>query len=299
MVVFANVLQPLIDVAHSILLFFHDQLGFGWGAAIIGLTVVVRVLILPLTFKGVRSMQAMQALQPEMKKIQTRYRDDRERMNKEMIRFYQENEVNPLASCMPLLLQLPAFISLFYLLRSSQFKADIQGEESFLFIPNLAQPMTEVPGVLVVLLILYVSSQLAAGLVTAVTADRKQRILLLALPFMIVPVVIFGQFEFGLMVYWITTNVWTVGQQFAVKKLLPTPQPLDREPDAEKEAVGGRRAAQGKPAASAALAGGAGAGSGNGRAAKGSAGGVGDGRPAKAPPRSPRKKKRKRSGRRR
>src|SRR5690242_20213031 len=130
MFVLANVLQPLIDVNESILKFFHDTLGFGWGPAIIGLTCVIRLAILPLTFRQVRSMQALQRLQPEMKKIQERYKDDKQRMQQELMKFYQEHGVNPLASCLPLLLQLPFFLSLFYLLRSSTFKEDIKGEES-------------------------------------------------------------------------------------------------------------------------------------------------------------------------
>ena len=113
----ANVLQPLIDVAESIMRFFHDTVGFGWGLSIIALTVVVRLAILPLTFKQVQSMQALQRLQPEMKKIQERYKDDRQRMNQEMMKLYQEHKVNPLGSCLPLLLQLPFFLALFYMLR--------------------------------------------------------------------------------------------------------------------------------------------------------------------------------------
>src|SRR5687768_10366956 len=126
----ANVLQPLIDVAHEILKFWHDSVGLSWGGAIIGLTVVVRAAILPLTFRQVRSMQALQRLAPEMKRIQERYKDDKQRQQQEMMKFYQEHGVNPLGSCLPLVLQLPFFFSLFYLLRSSTFKADIQGEES-------------------------------------------------------------------------------------------------------------------------------------------------------------------------
>ena len=98
-----------------------------WGWSIILLTFTVRIAILPLTFKGVKSMQRLQTLQPEIKKIQERYKDDRQRMNQEVMAFYQREKVNPLGSCLPLLLQIPFFISLFYLLRSDEFKADIAG----------------------------------------------------------------------------------------------------------------------------------------------------------------------------
>ena len=108
----ANVLQPLIDVCQAILEFWHDLIGGSWGWSIILLTFTVRLAILPLTFKGVKSMQRLQTLQPEIKKIQARYKDDRQRMNQEVMAFYQREKVNPLGSCLPLVLQIPFFISL-------------------------------------------------------------------------------------------------------------------------------------------------------------------------------------------
>src|ERR671936_272890 len=104
----ANVLQPLIDACQAVLEFWHDLIGDfdgSWGVSIILLTFTVRLAILPLTFKGVKSMQRLQQLQPEIKQIQQRYKDDRQRMNQEVMRFYQENQVNPLGSCLPLVLQ--------------------------------------------------------------------------------------------------------------------------------------------------------------------------------------------------
>src|ERR687898_1638783 len=148
----ANVLQPLIDACQWVLRFWHDLIGDfegSWGVSIILLTFTVRIFILPLTFKGVKSMQRLQSLQPEIKRIQARYKDDKQRMNQEVMAFYQREKVNPLGSCMPLLLQLPFFISLFYLLRSSEFKADIEGNASFFFIEDLAAKATG--GVLVTL----------------------------------------------------------------------------------------------------------------------------------------------------
>src|SRR3954465_3934760 len=113
----ANVLQPLIDVFESILKFFHDSVGFSWGWSIIALTIVVRAALVPLTVKQFKSMQALQKLQPEIKKLQAKYKDDKQRLNQEMMKFYQENKVNPLGSCLPLIAQMPVFISLFYMLR--------------------------------------------------------------------------------------------------------------------------------------------------------------------------------------
>src|ERR671922_2184360 len=134
-----SIIQPLVDACEAVLTFWHDLIGNfdgSWGVAIILLTFTVRIAILPLTFKGVKSMQRLQQLQPEIKQIQERYKGDRQRMNQEVMAFYQREKVNPLGSCLPLALQIPFFISLFYLLRSSSFKEDIAGNESFLFIPN-------------------------------------------------------------------------------------------------------------------------------------------------------------------
>ena len=295
--VLANILQPLIDVADVILRFCHDTVGLGWGRSIVMLTVVVRIAILPLTYKGVRGMQNMQRLAPEMKKLQERYKDDKQRLNEEMMKFYQEHGFNPAASCLPLLLQIPFFISLFYLLRDDKFERDIRGEESFLFIDNLAEPETGL--VLVVLMLLYVGTQLAASLVTAVSADRNQRLLVLVLPLIFVPILI--SFESGLIVYWITTNVWTFGQQLAVKKFLPAPEPL-AVGDGDGKGSSGARTATAKPA-TAVADGDEGRNRRSLLAAVGASGGeetggdVGDGA-RRAPPPSPRKKK-KRSGRRR
>src|SRR5215218_4534438 len=190
----ANVLQPLIDGCQWILEFWHDlidendNLNGSWGIAIIFMTFTVRLAILPLTFKGVKSMQRLQVLQPKIKEIQERYKDDRQRMNQEVMAFYQREKVNPLSSCMPLLLQVPFFIALFSLLRSSTFKDDIASNPGFLFIDNLAVKATG--ATLVTLIVLYVGTQLIASLITAISADPNQRRIMLALPFVFVVFII-------------------------------------------------------------------------------------------------------------
>src|SRR5919198_5821673 len=131
-----GILKPLVDACEAVLTFWHDLIGGSWGWAIILLTFTVRLAILPLTFKGVKSMQRLQQLQPEIKQIQERYKGDRQRMNQEVMRFYQEQKVNPLGSCLPLALQIPFFIALFSLLRSHSFREDIAGNHSFLFIDD-------------------------------------------------------------------------------------------------------------------------------------------------------------------
>src|SRR4051812_44361737 len=117
MVFASNIFQPLIDFFESILRFFHDTVGFGWGMSIIALTLLVRAALLPLTLKQFKSMQSLAAHQPELKRLQEKYKGDKERLNQEMMKFYKENKINPLASCLPMVAQLPVFISLFYMLR--------------------------------------------------------------------------------------------------------------------------------------------------------------------------------------
>jgi YidC/Oxa1 family membrane protein insertase len=294
-----DILSPLIDACHWVLEFWHDLIGDfegSWGVAIILLTFTVRIVILPLTFKGVKSMQRLQVLQPEIKKIQERYKDDRQRMNQEIMQFYQREKVNPLGSCMPLLLQIPFFIALFYLLRSDEFQEDIEGNEGFLAIEDLADTVSD-PVLLVSLIVLYVGTQLAASAVTAISADPMQRRIMFALPFVFVIFII--NFEAGLIVYWITTNVWTIGQQLLVRKLYPKPVIAGAGSDDAAEAA---KPARGKPPspkpAEAAAVADDGSSSKRGGKEPAKASGAGNGGPTKAPPPSPRKRK-KRSGRRR
>jgi YidC/Oxa1 family membrane protein insertase len=285
-----DILSPLIDACQWILEFWHDLFGGSWGWSIILLTFTVRIAILPLTFKGVKSMQRLQTLQPEIKKIQERYKDDRQRMNQEVMAFYQREKVNPLGSCLPLVLQIPFFISLFYLLRSDEFKADIAGNAAFGPINNLAEKVTfsDQPVLLITLIVLYVGTQLAASAVTAFSADPTQRRIMFALPFVFVVFIL--NFQAGLIVYWITTNVWTIGQQLAVKKLYPKPAAATGGDEGD-----GGKPARGKPPGPQPSPGPA---AGDGGGSKGDGGTGGNGAAVKAPPRSPRKKK-KRSGRRR
>ncbi len=218
----ASIVQPLEDGAEAILLFLHDDVGFGWGMAIVGMTVIVRLAILPLTIRQIKAMNVMRELQPQVKEIQQKYKDDRQRMNQEMMRFYKENKVNPLSSCLPLLLQLPVFFALFELLRSAEFASKIAASppEGWLFIDNLAEKPHGAE--LVILLALYVGSQMAATLVMTVSADKTQQRIMLLLP--IAFAVIIPSFPAGLIVYWITTNFWTFGQQVVVRKIAPPPQ---------------------------------------------------------------------------
>jgi YidC/Oxa1 family membrane protein insertase len=219
------VLRPLVTVANGIVTFFHDNVGLSWGLAIVALTIVTRLAILPLSLKQIRSMRSLQALQPELKAIQARYKDDKQRQQREMMDFYKRNEINPLASCWPLLLQLPIFIALFYLLRGDEFTTEIHGA-GWLGIQNLSDPATG--ATLIILLILYVATMVGSTSIMAASAEGPQRMLMFALPVIFVPFII--NFPAGLVVYWITTNCWTMGQQAVVKKLIPAPaKPTEEE----------------------------------------------------------------------
>jgi YidC/Oxa1 family membrane protein insertase len=315
--VFANILQPLIDFFEAFLKFFHDTVGLGWGTSIVALTVLVRAALLPLTLKQFKSMQAMGRLQPEIKALQTKYKGDRERLNQEMMKFYRENKVNPLASCLPIVAQLPVFLGLFYMLKKD-LRYDICPEinpitnpnpvpcgasdaSGFLFIPDLTDKATG--GVLIALIILYVGTQLVSSVMSTVSMDRNQRLLMLGLPFFFVAFI--WQFPAGLLLYWITTNTWTIVQQTIVKKRLGPMRPPS--PDQEPQGIFGlgsllspKPAADRVPATvGAGASGGGGGGRGGARAASAAAGTPEPkGRPSGPPPASPRKKK-KRSGRRR
>ena len=293
----ANILQPLIDVFEKVLVFFHDTVGFGWGFSIVALTITVRAILLPLTLKQVKSMQGLQRIAPQLKELQGKYKEDRQRLSQETMKLYQEHKVNPFASCLPLLAQLPVFISLFYLLQDDLRKEICPGRQptggadsvpcgetpasNFLFIPDITDNATG--AVLVTLIVLYVGTQLASSLLMSVSADKNQRMIFLALPFVFIPFVI--NFPAGLLVYWITTNLWTIVQQFIVRRTVGVVKPPDKDDAMAAAASGG---SGGSVSAGKA-----------GKAPKGDGGnGASPARRTSAPPPSSRKKK-KRSGRRR
>jgi YidC/Oxa1 family membrane protein insertase len=240
-------LQWLITVFDAIMVFFHDHVIASWGLSIIFLTIVVRAALIPLTLKQYHSMQALQKLQPQIKELQAKYKGDKQRLNQEMMKFYQENKVNPLASCLPLAAQLPVFISLFYMLRHD-LRQDICGQTAqpcgvvdpgsakFLFIPDLTNKATG--AVLVTLLILYAGSQLLSGLMMmSQNPDKSQRTMMLILPLVFVPIVI--GFPAGVVLYWITTNLWTILQQYIVRRRLGPMRPAVQPAAAEAAGGGG------------------------------------------------------------
>ena len=228
MLTLANILQPLIDVAEGVILFLHEDVGLSWGLAIVGLTFITRILILPLSVKQISSMRHLQQHAPELKALQERYKNDKERLQREMMAFYRENKINPLASCWPLLLQLPVFLSLFYLLQGDEFKNDVNEDPpvGFLFVENLTEKAGGAE--LVILILLFIGTQMGASLVmSSRIQDRNQRLIMFGLPLIFAPFV--ATFPAGLAVYWITTNIWTLGQQWVVHTFFPPPEPKKPE----------------------------------------------------------------------
>jgi YidC/Oxa1 family membrane protein insertase len=333
MPILANVIQdafsPLISLFESIMVFIHAHLvGGSWGLAIVGLTILIRAVLVPLTYRQLKGMQEMQRLSPQIAALKEKYKDDKQRQQQEIMAFYRENKINPLASCLPLLLQLPVFVSLFYMLRTD-LKKHICGPQllahyntlslhaktgfggtgkmiatighvpskyvektncqsvdphsaKFLFLPDITNKATGVA--LIVLIVLYVGSQVASTLVATASADPNQRRLMLLLP--LVFVIILYRYPAGLLVYWITTNIWTIGQQYLIKRHMGPPA-AQVEPDVSSNGKKSLLSSL-KPALA-----------GAGVAGSGAASSASESKPAATPPpRSPRKKK-KRSGRRR
>ncbi len=223
-----GIFSPLINAFEGAIAFFHDTLGFGWGMSIVCFTFVLRLLILPLSIRGIQKMRAMQAIQPYMKQIQEGFPDDKERQQREMMKLFKEHNVNPFASCGPLLLQMPFFILMLSTLRSSSFKADVTGH-GWLFIDDLvSKPSDNVETV--VLTALFVITMLGASAVQASRVkdmQTAQKFLMFGLPLIFAASV--PRFPTGLALYWVTSNVWTIGQQILVARIAPIPEPPTAE----------------------------------------------------------------------
>jgi len=222
-------LTPLEHALRHILDWLHTSVGFTWAWSIVALTVIVRMLLVPLTVKQIHSMQNLQRYAPQMKEIQKKYKNDKQKQNEELMKFYRENQINPAASCLPMLLQFPIFIALYYVLRNFAHEAEKPGNHlgdlSWLhFVPNIAAHTTSFWGGYL-LLVVYVASQMASTLFMAATADKTQRTIFMLMPLVFVFVI--AHFPAGLVLYWVTTNLWTVGQGLITRRLVAkTPAPV-------------------------------------------------------------------------
>jgi YidC/Oxa1 family membrane protein insertase len=232
-----TIFNQLIEGLGIVLRFFHDLFdGFAgahaWGIGIIFLTITVRIVLLPLAVKQINSMRGMQRLQPEIKKVQAKYKTDREMMRKnpekyrerrqkqqeEMMALYKEHGVNPAAGCLPLLLQMPIFFALFRLLQDERWVPELRGAP-FGPIGDLSSiaGFDDVGALLLVVLMgattFYSQKQMMKSNPTA--ADNpQQKVLLYVMPAILL---IFAfQMPVGVLLYWVTTNVWTIAQQFVM-----------------------------------------------------------------------------------
>ena len=264
------VLKPLYWITSVILVGFHQVFGqvFGqdsgwsWVLSIVGLTLVIRAALIPLFVKQIKSSRNMQLLQPQVKELQKKYGHDRERLSRETMALYKETGTNPFASCLPLILQMPIFIALFRLIDNAsnevakgvltQQQANSLSHATILGAP-ISASFTNYGGVVSVRI-------LAAVLVVAMTATtfltqrqlmsknmpadamtgqyaQQQKMLLYVLPL----VFAFGgiAFPIGVLFYWTTSNLWTMGQQFYVIRNNPAPgTPAFRAKQARDEAKG-------------------------------------------------------------
>jgi YidC/Oxa1 family membrane protein insertase len=217
-------LTPLEHAARHILNGLHYGVGLPWAWSIVALTVIVRMLLVPLTVKQIHSMQNLQRYAPQMKEIQKKYKSDRQKQNEELMKFYRENNINPAASCLPMLLQIPVFISLYYTLKN--YNWPVGADLSWLpgpLIPDISAHTTAFWGGYVLLLV-YVLSQMASSYFMMTTTDKTQRVLFMVMPLFFVFII--ARFPAGLVLYWVTTNLWTVGQGLITRRLISkTPAP--------------------------------------------------------------------------
>ena len=243
------IFSDLEDAFRWFLTRIHESTGLPWAYSIIVLTVLVRLALVPLFVKQMKSSNEMQAIAPKIKELQAKHKGDRKKLQEEQMKLYQEHSVNPFGACLPLVFQMPVFFALYLVLRSFSShppggqKAIDGGDFAFLgsFIPNITRATDKVGYAGIVLIVLYVASQAASTLLMPNTMDPRQRYMFLALPFIFVIFVI--RFPVGLMLYWITTNLWTVGQQTILRRLMPPPIP----PPTAKAVKGGSAKGGGSP----------------------------------------------------
>lgn len=228
-----NLLRPIQSAIEYVIIFLYNNTIANYGIVIILLTIIVRLVLTPLTLTQTRSMAKMQRLQPQLQELQKKYKDDKQKLQQETMDFYRKNNVNPLSGCLPLLLQLPIFFALFQALRTpSQIVTDVIGTPFIPvymfgavknFLANIPNPNFNFLWMNLnerdpyyILVILMVATMFISTKMT--TTDPKQSFITYAMP------VIFGAISWslpsGILVYWITTNIWSIGQQYIVNRFV-------------------------------------------------------------------------------
>lgn len=207
-----NLLDPLFNLMGGTLSTFHGW-GAPWWLSILMLTIIVRTLLFPITYRQVKSMRKMQDLKPDMDRIRTEYKDDVQTQRAEMAKLYQERKVNPLGGCLPVFIQLPIFLVLYYTIRHFDTLESFR-TGGLLWFQDLTQPDH-----LFILPVLYVLTMMASQEITIRNTAPQQRQLMRFLP------IVFGfflaRFPSGLFVYWITSNSITFVQNYVIYYVLP------------------------------------------------------------------------------
>ncbi len=231
-----SILTPVEDVLTWALEEFHTTLGLSWAWSVIAVTLVVRMLLVPLTVRQIHSMQRMQQYLPQMKEIQKRYKADRRKQNEELMNFYKEHQINPASSCLPILPQIPIFFALYFVLRDfdeeifPKYRETADALHWLDFVPSITANITDHWSGYV-LLAVYVASQVASTwYMPMATTSQAQRYIFLALPFVfaifIINPPVGAEFPVGLLLYWMTTNLWTVGQGIVTRRLREQTKPV-------------------------------------------------------------------------
>ena len=223
-----NMLDPLFVLMGATLSTFHGW-GAPWWLSIVMLTIVVRTLLFPITYRQVKSMRRMQELKPEMDRIRTEYKDDVQKQREEMTKLYQERKVNPLGGCLPLLIQLPIFLVLYYTIRHFDTLESFRTGGLFWF-----QDLTQ-PDHLFILPVLYVLTMMASQEITIRNTTPQQAQLMRMMPLVFGAFLAFSGFPSGLFVYWITSNCITFIQNYVIYYVLPHEKPEDIQEDPPPE----------------------------------------------------------------
>lgn len=212
--------RAIEDVLRWMLDRLHDDLTLSYGWSIVVLVLLVRSALLPLMVKQYKSMRRMQVVAPQLKELQQKYKGDRAKQQEEMMRFYQENNINPFASCAPMIVQMPVFIALYYVLKNFASGASESTDTSFM---GLIPDITENVGTLslwstAILALVYGGSQLLSSELSFEphTPDMQKR-MMRALPAVIVISAFQFPFPAGLAIYWVTSNLFTAAQQLVIR----------------------------------------------------------------------------------
>jgi YidC/Oxa1 family membrane protein insertase len=214
-------LEPLTRFFHWLLGFFYSVIP-NYGVAIVLVTVLVRIVTLPIMNKQTKSMERMRELQPQLKEIQEKYKEDRQRQSEEQMKLYKEEGVNPLGGCLPMLLQFPVFIGLFYSLQSeialrhapfALWITDLSAPEVLFTIPGMGLPVRLLPIVMGVSMVLQQKMTPATGMDPA-----QQKMMSTVMPVMMT--VLFYQFPSGLVLYWMISNFLAIGHQLWVRRTM-------------------------------------------------------------------------------